>query len=371
MTTLAKCIHALLLAATVGFAAAAEPSPAPAAGIVRPAAEPAGRIVAGRLAELMEKRYVFPDIGTRYAATLRGKAAAGEYDALTGEDLGKRLLADLEATHPDAHLNVKPDLRPAEGSPAAGGDDGLEHVERHAPDMEEARWIAPGVAFVRYNLFPGSPANIQATEEFLDRHGDARAIVFDLRAHRGGGLGETDAIFGRLVAEPTRLLTMATRRSLVEVVGMPPTDNPRLRLVEGDPEYISLEHWALPAADRSRIKARVYVLTSGRTASAAEHFALAMKVTGLGTLVGAPTRGANHFGDFEALTEGLVAFIPFGRTFDPKTGRDWERTGVAPDIVVAAEDALATVLEREGVDAAKARALADELAPPALPRPGA
>lgn len=361
---LSGCLQALLLAAAAGLYGNAGAAPVDGPVPAEAAQQTAGRTVAARLAEMMEVRYVYPDIGLRYASALRAHAAAGDYDALAGEALAKRLLADLEQTHEDAHLNVIPDPQPGPGATEGEGG-GLDYVKREAPDMETPAWIAPGIAFVRYNLFPSGPAEIEATAKFLDQYGGAKAIVFDLRAHRGGALGEIDTIVGRLVSEPTHLLTMATRKSLVELMGMPPADDPRMRLVEGDPEFISLEHWALPEAGKPRIRSRIYLLTSGRTASAAEHFALAMKVAGLGILVGEPTLGANHFGGLEQVAEGLSAFIPVGRTFDPNTGQDWERTGVAPDIAVPAGDALAVVLEREGVEAARARAIADEHSPPA------
>lgn len=375
MNRLSIVLRSVLVAAMLGGAVGACADERPAAPET-PVATPdvSGREVAMRLADMIERRYVYPEIGKDYAQLLRGNADAGEYDALSGKRLADRLRADLQALHPDAHLAVVPDPH-AEAGPAAAGEPpegeaspGLAFVKRIAPDMEPPRWLVPDIAFVRYNLFPSGPQDIEATARFLDEYGQAKAIVFDLRAHRGGDLGEIDAIFARLVTEPTRLLTMATRKSLVEIMGMPPTDNPRMRLVEGDPEFISLEHWALPEEGKPRIKARIYLLTSGRTGSAAEHFALAIKVSGLGTVVGAPTMGANHFGGLEPVAGGLAGFIPVGRTFDPATGRDWEGTGVAPDIAVAAEDALFAVLEREGVEATKARAIADENAPPAQAR---
>jgi C-terminal processing protease CtpA/Prc len=55
--------------------------------------------------------------------------------------------------------------------------------------------------------------------------------------------------------------------------------------------------------------------------------------------------------------------VPVGRTFDPKTGKDWEGSGVLPDLEVPAEDALRRVLVAEGVAAAEAARLSDELKP--------
>ena len=105
------------------------------------------------------------------------------------------------------------------------------------------------------------------------------------------------------------------------------------------------------------------MLTSGASASAAEHVALAMKHSGRGVLVGAPTAGANHFGRGEDLGGGYGAFIPVGRTYDPVTGKDWEGEGVLPDVAVAPADALVRALTELGVAPAEAKTLSDARAP--------
>jgi C-terminal processing protease CtpA/Prc len=231
------------------------------------------------------------------------------------------------------------------------------------PVMEHPRWIAPGIAFVRFNLFPSEPETVAAARQFIEQHAKAKVIIFDLRTHMGGGLGEMDAIFPRLFAKPTRLLTMATRKSVDEAGMSPISDIPTLRLVEADPNFVTREHWVTPDSDKRLNKAKVYVLTSGFSASAAEHFALALQHTGRATLIGRATYGANHFGADQDLGGGFTAFIPVGRAYDPKTGKDWENTGVAPDIDVAPEDGLIKALTLSGVPLAKATQLSAEVAP--------
>ena len=190
-------------------------------------------------------------------------------------------------------------------------------------------------------------------------HADAKAIIFDIRTHNGGGLDQMDVIFPWLFAEPTRLVTMATRASVDARGDSPIAGLASLRTVAGDAGMVSREHWATPCADDRLRDAKVYVLTSGASASAAEHFALAMKHSGRGTLVGAPTAGANHFGSGEDLGGGYGAFIPVGRTYDPATGKDWEGDGVQPDIVVAPADALARTLTDLGIAPEEAKRLSD------------
>jgi hypothetical protein len=364
-----RTVVALLLAATaLPSALAAQPQPA-APTQVSP------RSVATTLAGTLESDFVYPQQGARYAAALRANAAAGAYDGLSGVPLADRLTSDLQAVAPDGHLRVQHDgvggpqlivQRPPEAAGDAPPPGQQPRIVRKVrpPAIEHAGWIAPGIAFVRFNGFPGDPAIVEAARSFMETHADARTIIFDLRMHRGGGLAEMDAIFPWLFDKPTRLVTMATRKAVDAARPFPASEFPSLRLVEGDPAFVSREHWATPGADRRLTDAKVYVLTSGMTASAAEHFALAMKSTRRATLIGQPTNGANHFGGDMELGGAYTAFIPVGRTFDPATGKDWEGTGIAPDIAVPAQDALVKALTLSGVADSEAAALSAKVAPP-------
>ena len=108
-------------------------------------------------------------------------------------------------------------------------------------------------------------------------------------------------------------------------------------------------HRAIPAEATPLRKAKVFLLVSNKTASAAEHFSLAMKSTGRGTLIGEATAGANHFGGPTELNEHFTVWMPVGRTYDVKTGKDWEGDGVAPDIATDPRQALVVALEKAGL----------------------
>jgi C-terminal processing protease CtpA/Prc len=174
------------------------------------------------------------------------------------------------------------------------------------------------------NLFPESPEAVGRAHEVMQSTTDATAIIFDIRQHRGGGIQVIDAIVSYLFDEPTHMATMMTRN-------------------RGDDRV--MEHVSQPDEMSGLFSEKpVYLLTSRKTGSAAEHFAAALKFTKRATLVGEPTAGAGHFGTNVPITDHFVAFIPFGRTYDPATGEDWERVGVQPDVPVAASVALETVL---------------------------
>lgn len=352
-----------LLLAGAGLSAAATmsaaaPSPAPAAACVKTsesyAADAQG--AACRLADELEKAFVYPEQGKAYAAALRAHAATGKYAGMSVEEASSAMTADLQAVAPDGHLRVM--RLPEEGSGPQGGGPRADF-----PLLEQGGWIAPGIAFLRINAFMRDPEQTAAVAKFMSDHADAKAIIFDLRTHRGGGLDQMDVIFPWLFQKETRLVTMAMRRSVEEENGTPFDDTPTLRKLAGTPQETVREHWAIPNADPRLRDAKVYLLTSRRTGSAAEHFALAMKHTGRGKLVGSNTAGANHFGGGVELTGGFAAFVPIGRTYDPLTGKDWEGDGVAPDVEVAPAEALEWVLKDLGVDSGRAAELAASHAP--------
>jgi hypothetical protein len=377
MSKLKLAVAAALLAG--GVAAIAQPGPTPQPGPKMPAPDVAiaaaeARATVADLAAKLEESYVFPDTAKRYAAMLREKAASGAYDGFTsGRAFAERVTADLRAVAPDNHLRMG--VRPPGPPPGAGG-----HGPRPRPPfapIEEARRIAPGVAYIRFNMFPGDPETVAAVRRFMTEHADAEAIIFDNRTHRGGGLAEMDAMFPYLFGKPTTLVTMDTRASVEKSRGGPPMDHGKLRVRPAGAEVVRRDHYVEPeAAEKRLFGAKVFVLTSGATASAAEHMTLSLKRTRRATIIGEPTAGAGHYGGVVPVGEKFGVFIPVGRTFDPDTGKDWEGGGIEPDVAVPAAEALTEALVRSGVERAEAVRLAAEVKPTGPmtrrnPRPGA
>jgi C-terminal processing protease CtpA/Prc len=147
---------------------------------------------------------------------------------------------------------------------------------------------------------------------------------------------------------------MDTRAS-VDRSGHGPDEHEMERLVSGPDGVVRREHYVLPSTSEKRLfGAKVFVLTSGATGSAAEHMTLALKHTHRATIIGETTAGAGHYGGQEPIGDKFSVFIPVGRSFDPDTGKDWESVGVAPDIAVPAEQALTEALVRSGLDRTEA-----------------
>lgn len=344
--------------APAGFAQQSAPPAAPAADDgALPVLPAEAREVAESLAGELDAKFVFPEIGKQYAAKLRSTAAAGGYDSAgTRAALAALLTDDMQRVAADGHLRVQvipPEARAElaamrRGSPSSQA----EAAPRPAPppSLDEARRLAPGIAYIRFSAFFGSEQEIRTVTELLEANPDFETIIFDIRTHRGGGLAEMDAILPYFFAQPTGLVQMDTRLAVDEAGDGPLQDGPRLRRIAGPAEVVRREHHVVPHASETRLRdAKIYLLTAGRTGSAAEHFALAMKRTGRATLIGETTAGAGHFGGMLPINDNFAAFIPVGRTFDPDTGKGWEGAGVTPDVEVPAAEALIEALVLSGV----------------------
>lgn len=303
-----------------------------------------GQAVAAKLADELVKSFVFRNNAEDYAAMLRKNAAAGRYDQGTRGDLAKLMTDDLLAVHKDGHLRVM--LAPERG---AGGGERAGGPPRNWPALiQSAKTIAPGIGYIRFTAFMGRPDERAALNKWLADNRDAKTLIFDLRNHHGGGLEEQDAIFSYLYDRATPLVKMAIAKDVYETRGSPLEGSATLVFAaEGDKMVAT--HSALPKQNTALRRAKVYLLTSNRSASAAEHFALALKTTGRATLIGEATAGANHFGGPTRLTDHFDVWLPVGRTYDIKTGADWEGAGIAPDIAVDPKQALIVALENAGL----------------------
>jgi len=364
---------ALLAASAAAAVAQTPPAPAPAPAQARPdvavtAAE--ARSTAAELAQKLEEGYAFPDIAKRYAETLRSNAAAGAYDGFTsGRELAERLTADLRAVSPDNHLRVAVGAPERRGPPPAAAGSAPAASPAAPPRLpfepiEEQRVLAPGIAYIRFNGFMGTPEEVEAVRKFMTDNAGAKTLIFDARTHRGGGLDEMDVIFPYLFARETKLVTMDTRASIERAQGAPVERSPSLRLVPTSEDVVRRDHYALPSKTEKRLfDAKVFVLTSGRTASAAEHFTLSLKRTHRATIIGEPTAGAGHYGGMQPVGGKFSVFIPVGRTYDPDTGKGWEGAGIDPDVAVPAAEALTEALVRSGLPRDEAQRISATVKP--------
>jgi retinol-binding protein 3 len=314
-TALAVALAAVGAAAPRGAAQPPEP----------PTIDGAGRqaILDGVVAAL-EETYVFPEVAAKMEEHVRARLAAGDYDGLTRlPDFTARLTEDLRSVSKDLHIGVgwAPDPPGGAGvDPAAEQARFAEELRRGNYCFEKVEHLAGNVGYLRLDCFAeAGPAGATAVAAMGFLAG-SDALIFDLRANGGGSPSMIQLLSSYLFAEPTHLNSFYIRQG------------------DRTEQFWTQAHVAGPRL----VDLPVYVLTSGRTFSAAEEFTYNLRNLERATIVGETTGGGAHPVNLERI-EGypVQVSVPFGRAVNPVTGTNWEGTGVEPHVAVPAGEALA------------------------------
>ncbi|MEZ0064685.1 hypothetical protein ABIA32_000673 [Streptacidiphilus sp. MAP12-20] len=273
-------------------------------------------------ADLVAEHYVFPELGDKIATQLRAALAEGRYDAAgDAETLGRLVTEDLQSANDDRHLRLAFHETPVPtGKDAAAEQLMVTRAADSCAGVPRFELLDGAVALVELAplLFP-LRFSADSLTSVLTLAAQARALIVDLRANRGGDPYTVQFICSYLFDEPTHINTQYWR--------------------EADAEE---QAWTLPFVPGRRFGAEkpVYVLTSGTTFSGAEELTYDLQQLGRAVVVGERTGGGAHPRNGWTVHPHLEATIPVGRAINPTSGTNWEGTGVQPDIEVPAAEAL-------------------------------
>ena len=309
-------------------------------------------------AKQLEDNFIYPDIGKKYANMLLSKISNGDYSKfITAEEFAATVTRDLQAVYPEGHLKLQPPTGKVAGKTDVSN-------SPHTNGVGKYGWLSSKVAYFDYLGFSGDRKDYDEVlirlRKVLDEFSTAKTLIIDVRSHPGGGLDDVDLMFSYFFDKPVTLVMMDTRLEVEQRSGSPLANHPTLRIISSPEGIVRREHFVKPLEKKTSLsKARIFLLTSNKTASAGEHLVLALKRTKRATVIGETTAGAGHFGRTVALGGGYRAFIPVGRTFDPDTDKGWELTGIEPDVKVSADKALDEAISRTGINPKKAKKALD------------
>ena len=214
------------------------------------------------------------------------------------------------------------------------------------PEPLETAVLADSIVVVRLNSF-ADPDIVDRFDRLFRTWTGVRGLVLDLRANDAGDSETGYQILARLSDRPFLTVRRRTPRYEPFVLG-PITDDSLLGWSEAPPDTI------VPRADRVRFPGiAVAVLTSGRTAGAAEDFVAAFRAARRGVVVGERTSGATGHRIVLPLPAGWRFQVTVTRHAYPD-GTDLTADGIEPDIDV--EESARTL--REGADPVQERARA-------------
>jgi retinol-binding protein 3 len=281
----------------------------------------------------LNENYVFPDVAKKMEEAVRARQKAGEYDQITnGDAFAERLTRDFREVSKDRHLGVQ--FNPAARLPAttaapaatnaANAPDpnaARRQMERMNCGFEKAERLPPNIGYLKFNMFARPDLCGSTATAAMNLLGSVDALIIDLRENGGGDPRMVAFISSYLFDEKTHLNDLYHRREDRTEEFWTTVDVPGKKLGGSKP---------------------VYVLTARRTFSGAEEFSYNLKNLKRATIVGETTGGGAHPVSGHRLTDGFSIGVPFARAINPISKKNWEGTGVEPDVKVAAADALET-----------------------------
>lgn len=277
-------------------------------------------------AKLLESRYVDPEAGKRLAGQLR--RAAPQWARITDPvAFAQAVTRWLRERSGDGHLGL--DYSVAEIT-ESGGEEAFSASEMERwygahinHGVEKIERFEGNIMLLDLRVFPpvSMGGDVFASAMNVVAQGDA--LIIDLRRN-GGGAGAGNLVTGYLLGEGQPLSGGYDRPSNKISASTSPVWVPGRRFGTEKP---------------------LYILTSRRTFSAAEAFAYDLQALGRAVIVGEVTGGGAHPFEYRRVHPHFALDLPEGRSVNPITGGNWQGTGVQPDVIVPADQALEKALE--------------------------
>jgi carboxyl-terminal processing protease len=172
--------------------------------------------------------------------------------------------------------------------------------------LQVVREVEPGIVYLRFDEFD------RADRRWLSRqlvaHGNASAVIIDLRRNPGGDTRSLGIVIGEFFDHVVNCGTFITRKGA--------------RSIKESIAYGS-----------ARYRGKVVVLVDANSASSSEIFAAVLKDQRRATIIGRKTAGAVLASWFYRLPDGGLLQLS-EQDYEAPNGRRIESNGVEPDIVV-------------------------------------
>lgn len=268
-----------------------------------------------RVAAVVGETYFDEDVGGRARAALLQRLEARGYDrAVDAPALAVLLTRDLYRVTRDKHLVVAAVRAPERKGPS----DRSRTVGAPRAGVQRVEMLAGRIGYLNLTSFDHPDDSRDSLAAAMHLLAGADALIIDMRENAGGSPDAVALLCSYMFDRPSQ--------PLFEIV---PRNGSARR-------YATLD----TVPDDSHATRPVFVLTSARTFSAGEGLAYLLQEQRRAAVIGETTAGAANPGRRYPATAWLEVTVPNGRVRTAVSGRNWEGTGVVPDIKVPAGDAL-------------------------------
>ncbi|HKF48826.1 MAG TPA: S41 family peptidase [Terracidiphilus sp.] len=277
------------------------------------------RVIEGIIANLNQH---YPDAGVArtIAGTLRLHEGLGYYRSIGDPaEFAELVTREIRESSHDLHFEVvySRDVLREDPAPAVPVEDAIyrQVLRRANCNFEKVDFLPHNVGYLKLDSFPPPDVCGDTAIAAMKTVSRADALIIDLRDNSGGQPEMVMFLAGWLFDEPAFFW------------------NPR--------ENSAANIWThSPMAGSGLAGKPVYILTSPRTWSAAEHFSYDLKMLHRATLVGETTGGATDVGVFHRIDDHFGIGLRESRVPNPYPVPDWAVHGVSPDVAVPASHAL-------------------------------
>jgi hypothetical protein len=276
--------------------------------------------------EKLKQFYVFPGTATRLERVIRSRTSRREFRSISsGSELARTLTNYLQdATH-DKHLRAEFFPNGAPSTPVSLTPTAKELEAQRLSALpenfgfEQARHLPGNVGYLEIRGFYTAAIAAPTATAAMSFLANTEALIIDVRRNFGGEPESVAYVASYLFDESMHL------------------DDLTLRW----PESQTRQFWTAPTVPGLRFGAHkpVYILTSHATFSGGEAFVYNLQALRRAQIVGEVTAGAAHLTIPIRVSEHFTIAVPFGRSVNPTTGKDWEGTGVVPDVSTPANEA--------------------------------
>lgn len=275
-----------------------------------------------RLNELMNERYVFPDVAMATAEHLLQQFEAGHFEQFEDDkSFAEALTESVQSINKDKHMRIWPNpvYEAPPNTPEHKIEDQLARMNRSRRGnygFSTVQVLEGNVGYLDLRGFAGLENGKAHADAAMKLLGRTDAVIFDLRKNGGGSPRMVQYLCSFFFDEKVHLNSLYWR--------------------DGDRTE---EFWTLDEVGGDRMPdVPLFVITSNGTFSGAEEFSYNMQTRERATLIGETTGGGANPGGTVPINENLRVFIPVGRAINPVTKTNWEGVGVVPEIKANPEE---------------------------------
>ena len=273
----------------------------------------------------LKDHYFDSATATKATEALQATEISGGFNATTDiRDFASALTRQLREVTQDLHLElVYSDRLLPNGPPPAPSAEALERYKTAMLSQnctfEKPQMLPDNIGYLKFNFFSDTAACKDTAQSAIAALNEAQSVILDLRDN-GGGFG-----------------------NMVMLIASYFFDHPEYMYSPRD--NVTEQSWTRSPVPGTKLADKpLYLLTSSRTISAAEAFCYNFKMLKRATIVGETTRGSAHAGVIYRIDDHFGIAIPEVKPINPYSKRDWEGTGVEPDVKVKAPEALTTAV---------------------------